>query len=170
MVPGAPAASRIASTSARGSALGSRLAGVGGFTPLAGSTSASPSASANLWNPRTATTVRAAHVELSGGWSAAALAQRDEEGRDRRLGDRVQRVETGGVEVLEVAPQVAPVRRERVGGQPALDRQVVEVGADRALDAGDRGGYARSWASTSSGSTASMPTASPTGSLVRRPA
>ena len=34
-------------------------------------------------------------------------------------------------EVLLVAAQVAPVRRQRVRRQPALDRQVVEVGADR---------------------------------------
>ncbi len=76
VVPAEPAAVRIASTSASGSALGSRLAGVGGFTPAAGSAAASPSPTANLWNPRTATTVRAAEVELSAGWSASPSRSR----------------------------------------------------------------------------------------------
>ena len=66
----------MASTSDSGSALGSRLAGVGGLTALAGSTVASPSLTANLWKPRTATTVRAADVELSGGWSASPSRSR----------------------------------------------------------------------------------------------
>jgi hypothetical protein len=76
VVPAAPAADKIASTSASGSAFGSRLAGAGGFTPAAGSTAASPSLTANLWNPRTATTVRAAEVELRGGWSASPSRSR----------------------------------------------------------------------------------------------
>jgi hypothetical protein len=70
-VPAAPAASRIASTSESGSAFGSRLAGAGGFTEAAGSLVARPSLTANLWKPRTATTVRAADVELRAGWSAS---------------------------------------------------------------------------------------------------
>ena len=49
-----------------GTALGSRFAGVGGRTPAEGSAVASPSLTANLWNPRTATTVRPAEVALSG--------------------------------------------------------------------------------------------------------
>ena len=75
-MPADPDASRIASTSDSGSALGSRLAGAGGFTPAAGSAAASPALTANLWNPRTATTVRAAEVELSGGWSGSPSRRR----------------------------------------------------------------------------------------------
>ena len=54
-----------------GSALGSRFAGAGGRTAAAGSFAARPSRTANLWKPRTATTVRAAEPALSGGWSAS---------------------------------------------------------------------------------------------------
>jgi len=36
------------------------------------------------------------------------------------------------VEVLEVAAQVAAVGRERVDREAALDREVVEIGADGA--------------------------------------
>ena len=76
VVPARAGGLRIASTSASGSAFGSRLAGAGGFTPAAGSAAASPSPTANLWNPRTATTVRAAEVEHSGGWSASPSRSR----------------------------------------------------------------------------------------------
>ena len=57
--------------SASGSALGSRLAGAGGRTAADGSTGVRPSRTANRWNPRTATTVRAAEPALSGGCSAS---------------------------------------------------------------------------------------------------
>ena len=46
-----------------------RFGGVGGFTAVAGSTAVSPSRRRNLWNPRTATTVRPALEAVSGGWS-----------------------------------------------------------------------------------------------------
>ena len=56
--------------------MGSRFAGAGGLTEAAGSLVASPSLTANLWKPRTATTVRAADVELSAGWSASPSRSR----------------------------------------------------------------------------------------------
>jgi hypothetical protein len=65
-VPGAPAASSSLSTSESETAFGNRFAGVGGRTPTDGSALASPSLTANLWNPRTATTDRPAEVALSG--------------------------------------------------------------------------------------------------------
>ena len=46
--------------------MGNRFAGVGGRTPTEGSAVASPSLTANLWNPRTATTERPAEVALNG--------------------------------------------------------------------------------------------------------
>ena len=89
------------------------------------------------------------------------LAQRDQEPGHGRLGDVVEVGHAEPVEVLEVAAQVAPVRRERVRGQAALDGEVVEVGADcpRDLRGGSRGGRCGlgAYASTSSGLTASMP-------------
>ena len=62
--------------SASGSALGSRFAGAGGRTAAAGSATASPSRTANLWNPRTATTARPALEADSGGWSASPSRSR----------------------------------------------------------------------------------------------
>ena len=72
-----------------------------------------------------------------------ALAQPDQEVRHRLLGDPVQVVDARARQVLEVAPQVAAVRRERVRRQPALDRQVVEVGADRPPAVGSDAGRQR---------------------------
>ena len=62
--------------SASGSAFGSRFAGPGGLTAAAGSMVARPSLTANLWKPRTATTVRAADVGVSGGCSASPSRRR----------------------------------------------------------------------------------------------
>src|SRR4029079_10384074 len=71
-----------------------------------------------------------------------------------------------------------PVRRQGVGCQPPLDREVVEVGAQREGKVGHDApsglrGLARAAqpapARTSSRSTASMPVASPTGALVSVP-
>ena len=162
MVPGAPAASRIASTSESGSALGSRLAGAGGFTPLAGSRSVSPSATANRWNPRTATKVRAADVELSGGCSASPSRSRIRKPETVSSVIEAEIVDAGVRQVLQVAAQVAPVRSEGIGRESLLDRQVVEVGADRPVQVAQ--------ARASSREVAAIPTASPTGALVSLPA
>jgi hypothetical protein len=59
-------ASRSCSTSSTAIALGRRLGGLGGCTSCAGSVAASPSSRRNRWNPRTATTVRAAEDAVSG--------------------------------------------------------------------------------------------------------
>ena len=100
-VPAAPAASRIASTSPSGSALGSRLAGDGGRTPADGSWLASPSRTANLWNPRTATTVRPADVGAQRRVVGVALAQRHQELGDRGLGDVAELGDVAGEQELE---------------------------------------------------------------------
>ena len=68
-VPGAPAASSSFSTSSSEIALGSLFAGAGGRTAAEGSAVDRPSFTANLWNPRTATTDLPAEVALSGGCS-----------------------------------------------------------------------------------------------------
>jgi hypothetical protein len=97
---------------------------------------------------------------------AVALAQADQEVGDRRLGDDTQVVDPEAGEVLQIAPQVSPVRRQGVRRQTSLDREVVEVGPN-----GDIGRDTRlDQDSTSSRETASMPTAAPTGALVNCPA
>jgi hypothetical protein len=95
----------------------------------------------------------------------APLPQADQERRYRRLGDGVQVVDALTAQELVVAGQVTPVGAERVGRQSALDRQVVEIGADRAVQPRP-GAHPR----TVSRGTVSMPTAWPTGALVSRPA
>ncbi|GAA4718488.1 hypothetical protein GCM10023349_43100 [Nocardioides conyzicola] len=67
-----------------------------------------------------------------------ALAQAHEEVDDGRLGDLVEVVDAALRQVADVPAQVAPVRRQGVGREPALDREVVEVGADRPLDVTQR--------------------------------
>ena len=106
-----------------------------------------------------------------------ALPQVDEELRDQPLLDPAEVHHATGGEEGEVAAQVAPVGLERVVGEPALDHQVVEVGAQRLLDLrrasgclrglGRRGGVQ---ASTSSSDAAPISWAWPTGALVRCPA
>jgi hypothetical protein len=91
-----------------------------------------------------------------------ALAEAGQEPQDRCLGDLAEVGDALLVQVGQVAAQVAAVGRQRVRRQPALDREVVEVGADGARRLA---GYA----STSSGETAAMPTASPTALLVSVP-
>src|SRR5205807_2420130 len=62
---------------------------------------------------------------------------------------------------VAVAQQIPAVGLERAGGEPALDRQVVEVPADRAGD--------RDQLSTSLGLTEGRPRDSPAGGQVRIP-
>ena len=57
-----------------------------------------------------------------------ALPQRGEEAGDLRLGHVAEPVHRA--EVLQVAPQVPPVRSERVGRNAALDREVRQVVID----------------------------------------
>ena len=61
-----------------------------------------------------------------------ALTQLHQELRDVPRLDRGDVVDAAGVEEADVAPQVAAVRRKRVGREATLDRQVVEIGADDA--------------------------------------
>src|SRR5262245_56397194 len=90
------------------------------------------------------------------------LAQPHQECADRVRGDAVQRLHAGGGQEPVVPAQVAPVRRQRVRRQPALDHQVVQIGADG-------NGDGRAQASTSSSGTNSSSCASATGPYVRGP-
>ena len=97
--------------------------------------------------------------------SLAPLAQAHQERGHRRLGDRVQVVDALRGEELVVAAEVATVGAQRVGREAALDREVVEVGADGAAQR-----HPRAHPRTLSSPTDSMPTAAPTGALVSCPA
>ena len=100
-----------------------------------------------------------------------ALPQADQEVGDHALPHLREVGDPPLGEVGAVAPQVAPVGGEGVGGDAALDHEVVEVGAHRPLDgSGSPGHGGCRHARTVSGSTASIPTASPTGLLVSEPA
>ena len=80
------------------------------------------------------------------------------------LADRGRRVDLATRQVGQVAPQVPSVRRQRVRREPALDRQVVEVGPQRVLQR-RRGDHrsTRGQRSTSSSWTPCAPCASATG-------
>ena len=58
------------------------------------------------------------------------------EGRDVALSDALRRRDAEGPEHREVAPQIASVCRDRVGGEPALDCHVTQVVIDGALQHG----------------------------------
>ncbi len=97
-------------------------------------------------------------------------------------GDLTGGLDAAGQEVGQVPVEVAPVGRQGVAGQPALDLEVLEVAAQVPAEraAGPGGGALRrgpgrrpcAWAqdSTSSRAVLAMPTASPTGALVSCPA
>ncbi len=149
------------------SARGSRRAGAGGRTSRDGSPDVSPSRCANRCSPRTATTARPADVAASGRWSLVALAQRGEEVGDVGLAHGGQVVDAAGREPVDVAAQVAPVGQQGVGRQPALDREVVEVGVDdprRGQARVGRGHGRRGQTRTSSSGAVVSPCASATGS------
>jgi hypothetical protein len=57
------------------------------------------------------------------------LAETGEELRDVRLARVAEAVPSERGEQVDVPGEVPPVRRQRVRGQPPLDREVVEVGA-----------------------------------------
>jgi hypothetical protein len=63
-----------------------------------------------------------------------ALPQPHQEVTDDRLRDPPEGVDLCRGEIGVVPAKIPPVRRQSVGGQPALDRQVVEVRADRTSD------------------------------------
>ena len=125
------AASRIASTSASGSAFGSRFAGRGGFTAAGRVGRDQPVADRELVEP-----AHRDHRAAPPRSSSAAGGRRRP--RAAAPGTRTPSASETPSEVVDadaarnslVAAQVAPVRRQRVGRQPALDREVVEVGAD----------------------------------------
>ncbi len=58
-----------------------------------------------------------------------AFTETHQERRDDLLVDLVEVGQTALVEVRDVPPEVAAVRRQGVRRQPTLDRQVVEIGA-----------------------------------------
>ena len=115
-------------------ALGSRCGAAGGRTPREGSVVASPSRAANRWNPRTATTVRAAEAADRAAPPSAPERSAARNSADVPLAHGVGLGEPAGPAERAVAPQVAAVRRHGVAGQPALDRQVVEVGRHRGVE------------------------------------
>ena len=88
--------------------------------------------------------------------------KRREKVTDMPLSDGRELSDPGGGQVPVVAPQVATVGRQGVGGQSALDREVVEPGR---RDASDRG-----QTSTSDSGTTCKPCACATGSYVHCPA
>ena len=95
-----------------------------------------------------------------------ARPQGDQERRDVGLRDLAQVVASGAAQVGGVAVEVTAVGAERVGREPPLDREVVEVGLDRAPDrrlgaGGRRGGRAQT--SASDRADTGRPCASPTG-------
>ena len=98
-----------------------------------------PSRAAKRCRPRTALTARAADAADSGGWSASPSRSRARYAGDVALARprRARRRPAAG-QRRRVAVQVAPVRRERVAGQPALDREVVEVGPHDRRHSGQR--------------------------------
>src|SRR3954464_3678232 len=119
-----------ATTDSTGIAFGSRRAGVGGRTSCATSSGTSPSSSANRCSPRTATTARAADVADTGGAAPPPPppppAERGQDPGDVGLRDLAHAPHAGRVQVLGVPPQVPPVGGDRVGGETALDGEVVE--------------------------------------------
>ncbi len=85
-------------------------------------------------SPRTATTVRPALDAVSGGWSASPSRNRIRKSPTTASEIRPRSSISAPGQVAVVPAQVAPVRRQGVGGQAALDRQVVEVRTDRPAD------------------------------------
>jgi hypothetical protein len=93
------------------------------------------------------------------------LAQRGEEPGHVGLGDLPQPADAGRGQVLGVPAQVTAVGGDRVGRQPALDREVVQIAGDDPFDVRSRvqgGAQVRTswsgtavtpWASATSGST-----------------
>ena len=102
------------STSSTGSAFGSRRGAAGGLTSRAGSSSTSPSRTANLCSPRTATSARAADDAASGGWSSDPSRSTARNADTCASLDRRQRRHAERGQVLLVAAQVAGVPVERV--------------------------------------------------------
>ena len=82
------------------------------------------------------------------------LPQRGEEAGDVGLGHLAHALDAGRGQVLGVAPQVAAVGGDGVGGQAALDGQVVEVAGDDPLgvrpgaDSGSERQRRTSWSPT----------------------
>ena len=64
------------------------------------------------------------------------LPQPGQEGCDVRAGELAHRGLPPAGQRVAVAQQIPAVGLERAGGEPALDRQVVEVPADRVRDRG----------------------------------
>ena len=98
-----------------------------------GRPASSPSRTANRWKPRTATTVPRGGSPRSAADGPASPSRRRDQERRRPSASRtlVELVDPASRQVAGVPPQVAPVGRQGVVGQPALDHQVVEVGPDR---------------------------------------
>ena len=65
--------------------------------------------------------------QRSGAGVRVAAAQRGQKVAHVGLGDLAQVVDAAQGEMLGVTPQIPPVGAQRIGGNPTLDRQVIEV-------------------------------------------
>ena len=105
--------------------------GAGGRTPLAGSDPASPSATANACSPRTATTARPAELAASGRCSPSPSRSPARNAATSSVVTSPITVRPRAASGRGVPEQVPPVGLQRVRGQAALHRQMVEIPADR---------------------------------------
>ena len=115
-----------ASTSASVSAFGIPCGTRGAPTSSLGSEPSSPSSRQNRWNECTAATARGdrrRRVAAQAVVVRACVAELVDVPGDGRFVDGTGRRLAAPAQVVGVAPQVAPVRGERVGREPALDAQ-----------------------------------------------